>query len=122
MSSILTSIKKSLGIAEDHTEFDADITMYINGVLSTLNQLGIGPDEGFLIADKTATWESFLGTDPRLNFVPSYVLMSVRMIFDPPATSFGIEAMKEMIKEYEYRISTYREVKQWVIVPSQTVE
>jgi len=116
MSSILTSVKKSLGLDEAYTAFDPDVTMYINGVLATLNQLGIGPDNGFQIADKTSTWESFLGTDPRLNFVPSYVLMRVRLLFDPPATSFGIQAIEAMIKEYEFRISTYREVSLWTPV------
>ena len=30
MNSILTSVKKLLGIAEECTDFDADIIMYIN--------------------------------------------------------------------------------------------
>lgn len=121
MASVLTSIKKSLGIGEDDTAFDPDIVMYINTVFSTLNQLGVGPDAGFLIEDKEATWESFLGTDPRLNFVPTYMLLRVRLLFDPPGTSFTIDAIKTQISEYEWRINVFREVQLWpyppVVVP-----
>lgn len=112
-SSILTSIKKSLGIEEGYTAFDPDIVMYINTALSTLNQLGIGPVDGFQITDKTATWESLIGTDPRLNFVQTYVLLKVRLLFDPPATSFAIDAIKTQITEYEWRINVFREVSIW---------
>jgi hypothetical protein len=108
--SILTSVKKSLGIEEAYVIYDPDILMHINSTLSTLNQLGVGPDEGFQIEDKTPTWESFLGTDLRYNFVPSYVLAKVRLQFDPPATSFAIQAVETQIREYEWRISTLREV------------
>lgn len=118
MASVLTSIKKSLGIDEDYTAFDPDIVMYINTVFSTLTQLGIGPEEGVQIEDKEATWEPLLGTDPRLNFVPSYVLLKVRLLFDPPATSFAIDAIKTQITEYEWRINVVREVDLWVpVVP-----
>jgi hypothetical protein len=114
--SILTSIKKSLGLEEAYTAFDADLVMYINTALSTLNQIGIGPVDGFQIEDKTPTWDTLIGTDPRLNFVPSYVLLKTRLIFDPPATSFAIDAIKTQITEYEWRINTFREVQQWVMV------
>jgi hypothetical protein len=123
VASVLTSIKKSLGIDEDYTAFDIDIVMYINAVFSTLNQLGVGPEEGFLIEDKDATWETFLGTDPRLNFIPTYMLLKVRLLFDPPATSFAIDAVKSQIAEYEWLINVCREVQIWpdpvVVVPEE---
>ena len=40
--SILTSIKKSLGIAAEYTHFDLDIVMHINSVFMTLTQIGVG--------------------------------------------------------------------------------
>lgn len=113
MSSILTSTKKSLGLDEDYTAFDPDILMFINSVLATLNQIGIGPENGFQIEDKVATWESFLGTEPRLNTVQAYVHFKVRLLFDPPATSFAIAAIENQIKELEYRIYTFSEVEKW---------
>lgn len=111
--SILTTVKKSLGLVESDTSFDSDILLFINSVLANLNQIGVGPENGFQIEDKTVTWESFLGTDPRLNNVKTYVAMKVRLLFDPPATSFAITAIENQVKELEYRIYTAREVAKW---------
>lgn len=113
-TSILTSTKKLLGIAEDYTAFDDDITMHINSVFSTLQQLGIGPEAGFEIADKTALWSDFLANDPRLNNVKTYVYMRVRLMFDPPSTSYLISSMQRQIEELEWRLNTYREATGWV--------
>lgn len=113
--SILTSVKKNLGYEEDDTSYDPDIRMFINTVLSTLNQIGVGPENGFRIEDKSATWDDFIGaTDPRLNFVQTYVYLKVRLIFDPPATSFAIKAMEDIVKEQEVRIYLLREVDKWI--------
>lgn len=112
-TSILTTVKKSLGVEEDYVAFDSDILMFTNSVLSTLNQIGVGPEEGFQIEDKDATWEQFLGTDPRLNNVKAYVYLKVRLLFDPPATSFAIQAIQDQAKELEYRIYTAAEVAKW---------
>jgi hypothetical protein len=113
LTSILDSVKKTLNLATDYTPFDEDIIMHINTVFSTLNQLGVGPVQGFMIEDKTPTWDAFLGSDPRLNHVKSYVFLRVRMLFDPPATGFTTEAMKEQIKELEWRLNVQREDTEW---------
>jgi hypothetical protein len=112
--SILNSVKKILGIAEDYTAFDVDILMHINTVFATLNQVGVGPVEGFMIEDDTSTWDAFLGTDLRRNNVKTYVYLRVRMLFDPPATSYLIDALKEQYKELEWRLNVYREETAWV--------
>lgn len=104
MESILTSIKKMLGITEEYEHFDADLIMHINTVLSILTQLGVGPSEGFAIKDKTATWSDFLSDSKNLESVKSYVYMKVKLIFDPPLTSSVSEAMNRMISELEWRI------------------
>ena len=64
MDSILESIKKLLGIAEEDTDFDTDIVIHINSVLMILNQLGIGPSDGFWIKDNSAVWKDFVGLFP----------------------------------------------------------
>lgn len=107
--SILDSTKKMLGIDMDYDVFDPDITMHINAVLSKLNQLGIGPVDGFFIEDASATWTQFLGTDPRYNGAKTFVYMSVKMLFDPPDGRFSLQAMKEEIAELQWRLSTLRE-------------
>lgn len=104
MESILTSIKKLLGITEEYEHFDADLIIDINSVLSTLTQIGVGPSEGFSITTKEETWEQFLPNDPRLNFVKSYVHLKVRLLFDPPLSSAVMEAINRQISELEWRI------------------
>lgn len=111
--SILTTVKKTLGIDEADESFDTDILLFINSVFSTLNQIGVGPDDGFQIEDKVATWDSLLGSDPRLNSVKAYTHLKVRMLFDPPATSFAIKAIEDQARELEVRINTFVEVEKW---------
>ncbi len=111
--SILNSTKKILGLNDDYTAFDADVLMHINSILATLNQLGIGPENGFAIEDAVSTWDDFLGEDPRLNSVKTYVYLRVRLLFDPPATSYVITSMNEQIHELEWRLNVQREGTSW---------
>lgn len=122
-NSILNSTKKILGIEPDYTAFDQDIMMHINSVFSTLQQLGIGPDIGFAIEDSDSEWVDFFGDDPRLNSVKTYVYLRVRLLFDPPSTSFLLNAMKEQIQEIEWRLNVHREGESWmnpnpIVVPN----
>lgn len=112
--SILTSTKKVLGITEEYTAFDVDILMHINSVFSTLNQLGIGPTDGFMIEDASLTWDDFLGGNLSINSVKTYVFLRVKMIFDPPSTSYVLSAMQEQIKELEWRLNVTHEDATWV--------
>jgi hypothetical protein len=113
-SSILTTVKKSVGVAADDDSFDTDLLMYINTVLATLSQLGVGPKRGFQITDETITWESFIGDDdPRYNMVQTYTYLRVRLLFDPPSNSFGIEAIEKQIEEFGWRINVVREGESW---------
>lgn len=104
MDSILTSIKKLLGIDESYTQFDTDIIIHINSVFSILTQLGVGPEEGFFIEDDSAEWTDFLPDSPKLNFVKSYVQLKVRLLFDPPDKGSLMDAMTRTISELEWRI------------------
>lgn len=104
MESILTSIKKLLGIAEEYKHFDADLIMHINSVLSILTQIGVGPSEGFLIEDDNMVWTDFVPKNPKLELIKSYTHQKVKMLFDPPASSAAIEATNRMIGELEWRI------------------
>jgi hypothetical protein len=116
---ILVSVKKILGIDEAYTAFDLDIMTHINSVFSTLNQLGIGPDAGFMIEDDSATWDTFLANDtdgtpdPKLNSVKTYMHQRVRLVFDPPQTSYLVESYKEQIRELEWRLNVKREGEKW---------
>ena len=106
MESILTSIKKLLGITEEYEHFDADIVMYINTALNVLTQLGVGPKEGFQIKDKTAVWSDFI-TDTRLNMIKSYVHMKVKLLFESNTMSgTAIEAINKELANLEWRINS----------------
>jgi len=114
MSSILTDTKKILGLPADYTAFDIDVILHINSVFSTLNQLGIGPVEGFEIQDDTADWADFLGTDKRLNSVKTYLYLRVRLVFDPPSTSFHLAAIEKQIDELGWRLNVIHEDDEWI--------
>lgn len=105
MDSILTSVKKLLGIEAEYTHFDADIIMHINAALMTLTQLGVGPAEGFFISDLTATWGAFIGTRTDIEAIKLFVALKVRLMFDPPSSSYVLDAMKNQIQEMEWRIN-----------------
>lgn len=113
--SILESTKKILGIGPDYDIYDLDVITHINSAFVTLHQLGIGPEEGFMIVDDTSVWSDFLGTDPRLNSVKTYVYLKVRLVFDPPGTSFLLEAQRKQIEEIEWRLNVQREEEKWQI-------
>lgn len=103
-NSILISTKEKLGLAADYTAFDTQIIDYINGVFSTLHDLGVGPAGGFAITDDESTWSDFTLDDPRLQDVPTYLYLRVRMMFDPPNTSFTQASMQKQIDAHEYRL------------------
>lgn len=105
MDSILTSIKKLLGIAEDYEHFDTDLIMHINSVFMVLTQLGVGPPEGFIIEDDSAIWEDFIEDSTKLQAIKSYVYLKVKLLFDPPLSSAVMESMDRTISELEWRLN-----------------
>jgi len=107
--SILSSVKKALGIDEFETAFDDDIVMHINTVFSTLNELAVGPTDPYSITGSEEVWTDFTGTAINLEAVKTYMIQNVRLFFDPPSTSFVLQAMKESIKELEWRLNVLAE-------------
>lgn len=107
MDSILTSIKALLGgIPESQTGFDPELIMHINSVFMTLRQLGVGPVTGFKIADKTATWDSFIpASEIDKEAVKTYIYLKVKLVFDPPASAVVCDALSRMADEYEWRLT-----------------
>lgn len=103
--SILLSIKKYLGIADNDTGFDIDIIMSINTVFGILTQLGVGPKEGYSIEDNSAKWSDYLGDNTLLEMVKTYMYLKVRMIFDTPTSGSMNSAHEGLISELESRIS-----------------
>ena len=112
MDSILTSIKKLLGIAEEYTNFDSDIIMHINSVFMILNQMGVGPSEGFRIEDKSSIWDEYITESDNLDAVKSYMSLKVKLLFDPPQGGAVREATNQLIDELEWRLNVEAESKQ----------
>ena len=103
--SILTSVKKLLGIDESYSHFDSDLIMHINSVFSILGQMGVGPKNGFLISGADEKWSDFFEDDAgRLPLVKSYMHLKVKLLFDPPLASSAVDAMNRQISEFEWRL------------------
>ena len=110
--SILTSVKKTLGIPSYYDHFDRDILLHLNTVMSILNQLGVGPEEGFIVEDDSTLWSDLFDGDIDTNkmmYVKSYVCLRVRLLFDPPTSSGAIDAMERQMRELEWRITVTRD-------------
>ena len=105
--SILTSVKKSLGITEEYVHFDADVVMAINSSFSILTQIGVGPRSGFSISDSTAMWDDFVDPGPMQDLVKSYVSAKTRLIFDPPSGASTLDALKTLVAETEWRLNAF---------------
>ena len=102
--SILTSIKKLLGITAEYTHFDEDIVLQINSAFSVLTQLGIGPAEGFSIFDASTTWSQFID-NPKVNFAKTFVFIKVKLAFDPPMSSALIDSYNRQLDEITWRLT-----------------
>ena len=109
MESILNSIKKLLGMTSDYTCFDKDLIIHINTVFAILTQLGVGPETGFSISDNSAIWNDFTSDMKVLESVKSYMYLKVRLLFDPPTSSFVMESMNRQIAEFEWRLNVEAE-------------
>lgn len=116
--SILISTKKLLHVASDDDSFDLDIMTHINSAFSTLHDLGIGPLMGFVIEDETAKWDDIFDNPEEhkvtLSWIRTYVFLKGRLLFDPPTTSFLLDAVNKQIQELEWRINAKREETDWV--------
>ena len=111
MDSILTSVKKIIGISEEDESFDTDLIMHINSVLMILNQLGVGPEDGFSITDKSAVWTDVIGDNKLIEATKTFVGLKVRLIFDPPTSSAVLDSINKTISELEWRINVMVENK-----------
>ena len=109
MESILTSIKTMLGIMEEYTHYDAAIIMHINSALMDLKQLGVGPEEGFIIEDDSSSWEEFVGEQPKLQAVKTYIYLKVKLDFDPPLNASLLAAMQRRLGELDFRLNAESE-------------
>lgn len=105
--SILTSVKKLLGIDESCEDFDLDVMIAINSAIFTLSQLGIGPEEGFSIANKNATYADYLGEKSAKLYGPvkMYLYYKVKLGWDTPTSGIVTGIIEKQIQELEWRLN-----------------
>lgn len=109
--SILLSIKKLLGLDSEYKAFDQDVLIYVNTALANLSQIGVGPDQGFMVLGEIETWTDLLGDyEPaKLQNVKTYIYITVKKVFDPPGASNHLAALDDVLTELSWRISSRRE-------------
>lgn len=108
--SILTSVKAALGILDLYEYFDAQLVMHINTVFSILTQIGVGPSNGFKITGKDERWSDFMEDTSEIEMIKTYVALRVRILFDPPASSFVLESINKQIEMLEWRLNVHEDV------------
>ena len=108
---ILQSIKLMLGLMPNDTSFDSVIVMHINSTFLDLQQLGVGPEDGFSLDNSNSKWEEFIPKGPLLNAVKPYVYLNVKMLFDPPTNTATIDSINRQIARIEWRISIETEAE-----------
>lgn len=108
--SILDGTKKALGVDPSYDVFDHEILMHINSTFATLHQIGVGPKQPFAIQDKTDEWDDFIKDQPTvLQSVKTYMQLKVKLLFDPPSSSFALESFRKQAEEFEWRLNFHAE-------------
>ena len=111
--SILLTVKKMLSLTPENTDFDPELIIHINSVFAILQQLDVGPEDGYYISDESATWTDYLGYDiSHVNMVKSYMAAKVRMLFDPPVSSAVMDSLNRICSEFEWRANVAAENKE----------
>lgn len=112
--SILNTIKRMLGIGDEEAQndFDEDVMVHINTAIQALTQLGVGPEDGYMIEGSNETWTDFIGAENKKQYQPAktYIYGKVKKVFDPPTSSIALQALEESIKEAEWRLNWQYEI------------
>lgn len=104
-TSILNTVKQLLGPDATYDAFDEDIIDAINTAMFVLWQLGIGPDNGpFMITGQAEKWADFVDAG-KFEPVKNYICNRVRLLFDPPSSSFLVENIEKQNSEIEWRLT-----------------
>lgn len=112
--SILNTIKRMLGIGDEEAQndFDEDVMVHINTAIQALTQLGVGPEDGYMIEGSNETWTDFIGVENKKQYQPvkTYIYGKVKKVFDPPTSSIALQALEESTKEAEWRLNWQYEI------------
>lgn len=106
--SILSSVKKLIGISEEDDSFDLDVMFNINAASSVLYQLGV-LSRPYMVTSKEDTYDDLIpgASEDIVSQIKMYFVYKTRLGFDSSTLSATvIEVIKEMIKEAEWRLMT----------------
>lgn len=108
MNKILSDTKELLGVPSDVTVFDKQLIMHINAAFVALNQLGIGPETGYVTTTDTGDLDEFLPLEEEIHsLIQMYLYAKVRLVFDPPTSSITLGALEKAVSEYEWRLTNH---------------
>ena len=103
-SSILETVKKSLGLDANYDAFDADILVSAGTAILALKQIGVG-NENFALVDGKQTWNDFIPDCLDGPAVAQYISQRVRLVFDPPSSSYVVDAISKNLDELLWRLN-----------------
>lgn len=109
--SILNTIKKLIGLDKDYGAFDLDLVIAINSSFTILRQLGVGPTYEYRINGPDETWSDFFADAKQISLAKSYIYLRTKLLFDPPASSSLLDAIKQQISEFEWRLTVQAETE-----------
>ena len=110
--SVLNTIKKCLDIDPDNKDFDMDILLHINSVLTIMKRLGIIPKTSRRISDDSVTWSQLIPDDSLdVEDIKDYIFLRVKLIFDPPQNQKHTDVLIDTYKEIEFGLMTQNEIK-----------
>ena len=110
--SVLNTIKKCLDIDPDNKDFDIDILLHINSVLTIMKRLGIIPKTSKRISEDSVTWSQFIPDDSLdVEDIKDYIFLRVKLIFDPPQNQKHTDVLIDTYKEIEFGLMTQNEIK-----------
>lgn len=103
-TSILKTVRQSIGPSASYDVFDNDLIMHINAAFSRLCQLGVGPQTPFKVVDEDTLWSDFMHPDDMPPEVQQYICLKARLIFDPPASSTIVNLLNQQIDMLEWTL------------------
>lgn len=99
---ILQDIKLGVGVSVESDEFDTEILLITNSVVSTLTQLGVTEATGLVVREDTE-WPTFASSIIEA-MTKTYIYLSVKKVFDPTASATIESSLGYYLRELEYRL------------------
>lgn len=102
MNTVLEDVRKVIGGDMIDPHFDQELCMHINSVLVGLRQIGV--KTGTNIVNDETLWSELVPNIIDVESIKTWLGLKVRLIFDPPTSSYVSSAIEENLRELEFRI------------------